>query len=37
MRKFINWLYDIDEDILNRVYDIAVIGTLISACLWLFN
>lgn len=37
MREFINWLYDIDEDILNKVYDIVVIGALISACIWLFN
>lgn len=37
MREFINWLYDIDEDILNKVYDTAVIGVLISACIWLFN
>lgn len=37
MRKFMNWLYELDESTVNRIYDVAVIGALISACLWLFN
>lgn len=37
MRKFMNWLYELDKSTVKRVYDVAVIGSLIIACLWLFN
>lgn len=37
MRKFMNWLYELDKSTVNRIYDGAVISTLIIACLWLFN